>query len=278
MDHGTSEAKMMCRKSAFVVAVATVAAMSVGCDSGGKKEGSGDNPLTAASQARGAKLYDSWFKEKGVTLTDPNPGYALTAGKQTSITATWRCSECHGWDYAGSAGVNGSGSHFTGVTGLQDVPSDPPDETFQIVHDGVPGEGMTAFSPQLSDSDIWDLVKFLTEGVVDLTPYLDGATGAPLAGDPARGKDLFENGLPGADPAHTCAHCHGLDGKKLNFHEPPEAPEYLGTVADNPWMVQHRIRFGVAGEPEMPSFELDMGWTMENVMDVISYVRTLPTE
>ena len=31
---------------------------------------------------------------------------------------TWRCKECHGWDYAGKDGAYGSGDHRTGIVGV----------------------------------------------------------------------------------------------------------------------------------------------------------------
>ena len=64
---------------------------------------------------RGAQLYDKWF---AVLSVEP-PGEDMPIwGRQTTNTRsgpdTWRCVECHGWDYWGAQGAYASGSHQTG--------------------------------------------------------------------------------------------------------------------------------------------------------------------
>jgi thiosulfate dehydrogenase len=248
------------------------AVFSIAC-AGGVKE---STPYQQANLTRGGRLYDNWMKEKGVTPTSKNPGYALTSGKSTSVTATWRCNECHGWDYRGIEGVYAAGTHFTGVEGLLEAARDAPDELFNTIRDGVDGQAMSSFATeQFTDSDVWDLVKFIKEGTVNLASRIDG-TGALVGADAAAGRQLFEHG-PGNNAALACASCHGADGREVNFHVPPQAPEYLGTVASNPWEFQHHVRFGYAGGLVMPSFN-DHGMTIANVLDVLAYVQTLPTQ
>ena len=48
--------------------------------------------------ARGGQLYDNWMD---VLELDPPPGRhpAYSAAGQKDGAATWRCKECHGWDY-----------------------------------------------------------------------------------------------------------------------------------------------------------------------------------
>jgi thiosulfate dehydrogenase len=74
----------------------------------------------------------------------------------------------------------------------------------------------------------------------------------------------------------TCASCHGVDGKKINFHDADD-PEYLGTVASgNPWEFFHKVLFGQPGAP-MPS-GIGLGWSAEEIADLAAYAQTLPTE
>lgn len=238
---------------------------------------SSSTPYQRADLVRGARLFDNWMKEKRLTLTTPNPGYALTQGKSTSVTASWRCNECHGWDYRGKDGAYATGSHFTGVIGVLDARADPPEEVFDTVRNGVEGKAMTAFGKQqFSDADIWDLAKFLREGTIDLKANTD-ATGNLVGGDAVAGKVLYEQGLPGTDYYQTCAYCHGTDGRRVNFHTAPQAPEYLGTVTDSPAQFVHHVRFGYAGGNVMPAHH-DRGWTVKNVLDVLAYAETLPTK
>jgi len=231
-----------------------------------------------ASLTRGGRLYDDWMEERGVTVTQPNPGYALTMGKVTDAPQTWRCTECHGWDYRGVEGAYRTGAHFTGVMGVLHARQDPKEELFEVIKNGIEGEAMSAFGSQAySDEDLWDLVRFLKEGTVELSLHLD-PEGGLLHADAAAGKVLFEQGLPGTDPAKTCVACHGADGKKVNFHEGEAEPEYLGTVAaEDPWEFQHHVRCGHPGGLTMPAFQ-DLGWTLENVLDVLAFVRTLPAQ
>lgn len=247
-----------------------------GCEATTPARMSEPTPYEQASVTRGARLYDNWMKEKGVTVTEPNPGYALTAGQSTNPTATWSCNECHGWDYRGVEGAHGTGAHYTGVMGVLHAKSDEADELFELIKNGIPGEAMPGFAAQAhSDAEIWDLVKFVKEGTLDLSEHIE-ADGNLKHADAAAGKVLFEQGLPGSDPALACAACHGADGRKVNFHPAPAEPEYLGTVSDNPWQFQHHVRFGYAGGLTMPAFS-ERGWTMQNIVDVLAHVQTLPT-
>jgi mono/diheme cytochrome c family protein len=240
---------------------------------------SNTTPYQRADLTRGARLFDNWMGELGVTPTTINPGYLLTKGTSKSVTATWRCNECHGWDYLGVDGAYKTGSHFTGVQGLLVAQPDAPEEIFGFIQNGSEAKGMIAFGAHESftDEDIWDLVKFIKEGMVDLSGKIDFATGLTITGDVARGKELYEKGLPGTNSFQTCLYCHGPDGRKVNFHTAPQAPEGLRNVADSPFQFVHHVRFGKAGGVLMPPYH-DRGWTVDNAVDVLAYSLTLPAK
>ena len=265
-------------KNRSVCAAAAVLGLvlSAGC---GKTYATDTTPYQRADLTRGARLFDNWMGEKGVTPTAINPGYSKTQGTSKSITASWRCNECHGWDYRGVDGAYRTGSHFTGVQGLLEPQGDPPEHLFEIIQGGSEAKGMTAFGVQQSftDEDIWDLVKFIKEGMVDLSGKIDFATGLTITGDVARGKELYEKGIPGTNKFQTCLYCHGPDGRKINFHTAPQAPEGLRNVADSPFQFAHHVRFGKAGGVLMPPYH-DRGWTVDNVVDVLAYSLTLPAQ
>ncbi|MBF8268140.1 MAG: hypothetical protein HW388_1648 [Dehalococcoidia bacterium] len=76
-------------------------------------------PATAESIAKGGRLYDKWVKEAGVT----QPGgdqtlWALQTSNVRTGVDTYRCKECHGWDYKGIGGAYSKGSHKTGFPGV----------------------------------------------------------------------------------------------------------------------------------------------------------------
>jgi len=124
------------------------------------------------------------------------------------------------------------------------------------------------FSTVMNDAAITDLANFLKTGLVDPRQYIDYATGTPKNADANQGKSLYDG---------LCGDCHGLDGTTFNFAS-PEAPEFIGTLAvDNPQEFLHKARFGQPGSnPMMPS-TFDLGWSIQNVVDVMAYAQTLPT-
>lgn len=217
------------------------------------------------SVSRGGRLYDNWWSEAGLdTPTGDQPLWASQSTNTRSGADTWRCKECHGWDYKGAEGAYGSGSHFTGYAGVLNAASKSFDELVAILtgksnadHDfSVMGEASVA-----------DLASFLKEGVLDVGPYINAETKAGIGGDAAHGLQLFTS---------ACAACHGSDGLLINFGNADE-PEYVGTIAvDNPWEFIHKVRLGQPGSA-MPA-AIDSGWSLEDVIDVLTFAQTLPLE
>jgi mono/diheme cytochrome c family protein len=250
--------------------VSTSALLGCGSDS----EPSEPAPsFQSADIKRGGRLYDEWWAVPGVKdPTEPgtNPGYAKTTGTQTG-SVTWRCKECHGWDYRGKDGAYAMGSHATGAPGLLGVPqSDEPDELFGAIKNGKANTAMSAFGSHLSDRDIWDLVKFIKDGMIDISSLINASTKKPVSANASQGAPLF---------AGTCAltSCHGADGKAVNFGTAAE-PEFVGTVAaDNPWEFFHKVRAGQPGT-DMPSALTDTRWSVQQIMDVLAHAQTLPTQ
>ncbi|MEK7730487.1 MAG: hypothetical protein AAB363_01385, partial [Planctomycetota bacterium] len=71
---------------------------------------------------RGGLLYDKWWVVNGAPApTGKHPLYPpLPVGQQSGST-TYRCKECHGWEYLGKDGRYESGSHYTGIKGVLDA-------------------------------------------------------------------------------------------------------------------------------------------------------------
>ncbi|MFQ5340130.1 MAG: c-type cytochrome [Anaerolineae bacterium] len=218
--------------------------------------------------SRGARLYDKWWGELGVDA--PTADHLLWATQSSNTRSgkdTWRCKECHGWDYMGVDGAYGSGSHKTGFAGVYSTAqSKSVDDLVAALKGGANPDH--DFSSYMDDAALTDLATFMKEGPVDDREYIDYSTKAPKNGDKEHGKQLFDG---------LCAACHDADGTKINFHT-PEAPEYVGTVAgDNPWEFFHKVRFGQPGsDPAMPATS-DLGWSVQDAVDVLAYAQTLPT-
>jgi len=210
-------------------------------------------PESAADPIRGGRLWDNWMVVAGVGgPSDDHPLYP-PEGQQTGST-TYRCKECHGWDFKGANGAYGSGSHYTGISGVLGSTLSP-SETFQIIrNDDVPnGHGFHGYG--LSDADIWDLVDFMQTHVIETDAYISPAT-ASFIGNPAFGENYYDNPTGGLNKCSGCHDewdpLHGYRGTQLNFGTSGD-PQWIGTVAvDNPWEFFHKVRFGQPGEVGMP--------------------------
>ncbi|MEE9252720.1 MAG: cytochrome c, partial [Thermodesulfobacteriota bacterium] len=164
----------------------------------------------------------------------------------------------------GVDGAYGSGSHFTGILGIFGASGLDPQTLFNIIAEGVlgPTGEMTGYmEDELSDDDIWDLVRFIVLGLIDDNDFIDFDTKAVIDPDLDNGMTLFGS---------VCAFCHGLDGQAIEF----DGAGIRELADDNPWETMHKIRFGHPGTA-MPS-SIDMGWTNEDVRDVLGYAQTLP--
>ena len=219
------------------------------------------------SASKGGMLYDKWWKVLG--LDEPTEDHPLWATQSTNTRSggdTWRCKECHGWDYKGADGAYGSGSHFTGFVGVLDASRSKTPAEILAALDGTqyPDHDFSG----VGEEALGDLSIFLSEGLVDVGPFIDPESKAAVGGDGTHGEELF-NGL--------CAACHGPDGQTFNFGD-EEEPEYVGTIAvDNPWEFIHKVRAGQPGsEPPMPS-AIVSGWSIQDGVDVLTYAQTLPT-
>ncbi|MEW6753300.1 MAG: c-type cytochrome [Candidatus Latescibacterota bacterium] len=228
------------------------------------------SPAHSQSVAIGGRLYDEWWAQVGVDA--PAGNQALWASQSTNTRSgavTWRCKECHGWDYKGVAGAYGSGSHRTGFPGVLDAGTRLSEAELTAWLDGTanPDHDFSA----MGTDQLPHLARFLKQGLVDMAPLIDAGTKGAVGGEGSRGQQLYQG---------SCAItvCHGADGTAVNFSGDPADPEFVGTVAkDNPWEFIHKVRVGQPGSnPPMPA-GADMGWSMQDVVDLLTYSQTLPT-
>ena len=181
--------------------------------------------LNDASIARGGRLYDKfWAENQTAKPAADHPSYIKDGkyGKENS----WRCKECHGWDYKGKDGAYAKGSHATGIKGIQGAAGKDPAAIAAQLRDKV--HGYT--EAQLSARDVADLALFVSKGQGNLAKYLDANK---AKGDGARGANVYGT---------LCAGCHGEDGKKVKDGPP------LGSVADNGAEMMHKLLNGQPGE------------------------------
>src|SRR3990172_2406752 len=76
-------------------------------------------PELAGDMIRGGLLYDVWWDVVGADApTTDQPLWKTQTTNTRTGPDTWRCKECHGWDYKGVDGAYGAGSHKTGFAGI----------------------------------------------------------------------------------------------------------------------------------------------------------------
>jgi len=207
-----------------------------------------------ADPVRGGLLYDKWWKVNGEAEPSGNHALYPAAGSQAGST-TWRCKECHGWDYKGKDGAYAEGSHFTGIKGVYDARN----KTVGELYNAIGKKNLP-----LSEQDKLDLIKFLKESLVEADKYIifSGIQRKSITGDTANGSALFSGGLAG------CSGCHGADGTQ-------SLERTIGDYStDNPWEILHKIRFGHPGS-SMPSM-IESGLTLDEMVDILTFSQTLP--
>lgn len=214
----------------------------------------------------GAQLYDKWFAVlDGVTPSGNMLIWSRQSTNSRSGLDTWRCSECHGWDYLGVEGAYGSGSHMTGFPNVMALSAEM---SSSEIMDHLKGSKDPAhdFSKYLSDADLLKVADFLKFGTINDQEYINPVSLKVVNENLENGKSLYQS---------SCVKCHGEDGKLIVF-KTEGIDEYLGSVANrDPWRFLHRTRFGVAGT-EMP-IGYELGWTPEDGRDILAYAQTFPT-
>ncbi|MDH5778511.1 MAG: cytochrome c [Gammaproteobacteria bacterium] len=235
--------------------------------------------------AKGGRLYDKWWQEYNLKKpASTHPAYP-SSGKKKGAT-TWRCKECHGWDYRGNKGAYNKGSHYTGIKGIRNYSGKPINQIVKILKDKN-----HQYDSVMLDRALQLIAQFVSKGQVDTTRFIDDKT-KKAKGDVNIGKHIF---------ADKCVRCHGLEGKDINFGDILE-PEFVGTVASkNPWEAVHKIYNGHPGSEmgpkimhsnrqihqrhhmglikpreSMPYMRNELSET--GILHLLTYIQTLPAE
>ncbi|HYG86664.1 MAG TPA: c-type cytochrome [Azospirillum sp.] len=207
-----------------------------------------------ASVARGGRLYDTWYKENRRTPpAHVHPAYPVELAAGVQPRTTWRCKECHGWDYRGRDGAYGEDAHRTGIKGIRAFDGGDPAAVMAVLGDATHG-----FDRLLSERDKADLAAFVTRGQVDMDALIDRDTRA-ARGDGARYAAHYQT---------ICAPCHGMEGRNIRTMPP------LGRIAaGDPWRALHGILNGHPGEVMPPLRAL----SHTEMAGILAYTQTLPT-
>lgn len=221
--------------------------------------GAPDNPSRAWTLAAGGRLYDKYWAAQGKDApTGTHPLYPKIG--KVKGPDTFRCKECHGWDYRGKDGNYKSGSHFTGIIGIRAMVGEDPAAIAKTIRAAPHNYSKS----MIGAAELARLAAFVSRGQHDARQWIDRKTRKSI-GNKARGQGIFQT---------TCAACHGFDGKLLNWGTDKE-PEFVGTAATNfPEEILHKIR---NGHPGSIMINLRM-LPMRMAADVLAYAQTLPVK
>jgi thiosulfate dehydrogenase len=210
----------------------------------------------------GGLLYDNWLKLKGIKINNTHPMFP--DDKKKNGVTSWRCKECHGWDYLGKEGCyHDNHVSYVGIKGVYDVRNRSPEELYFAIADRDEHHDFKKYL-RLSASDIWSLVKFIREGLVDFRKVMN--PDRSINGDPKKGRIFYWQ---------HCAECHGGDGNKILSREELEGAHGVGWEANaDPQETLHKIRWGHPGT-DMPSAIIDKGLSDQDTIDILSYCQQL---
>lgn len=198
----------------------------------------------------GGLLYDNWTKYTQNPPADTHPAYPESGKKKKTVT--WRCTTCHGWDYAGKDGA--SAKDKLGIKGIRGAAGMEPAKVVALLKDN----NHKYTEQMLSAEQMEALGAFVSKGQVDMSAVIDLQSKKAKGGDAAKGRGYYDT---------LCANCHGLDGKKIS------AMEAMGAIANkNPWEVLHKIRSGQPGE-NMPAL---LALPQDIAVDLLAYTQSMP--
>lgn len=247
-----------------------------------------------ASASKGGILYDKfWAAEAGFDTSNVN------IAKFNTYADFFRCKQCHGWDLYGSNGFYNNRApkkNRPNVSNLnlfeiaqdksylelfeamktdvnrRDIVFDL--ATYDPATNATEGDKMPNYSQLLTDAQLWDLVKFMKEGVIDVTQLYD----ATYTGTYPTGSTSFSNwGKDGnavngnAYYTTNCVLCHGADGKKIAL-EGISLGKFFRT---KPNEVQHKIKFGQLGTAMTGKFQITLA-EMKDLYKACSNTATYP--
>ncbi len=284
------------RRLSFLLLVSVVVAFT-SCK---KTETPTDDPndvaYAAADAAKGGIMYDKfWATESGFDQNDAN------LAKFNDYSNFFRCKQCHGWDGLGNKGAyinrkpKTSRPNVTAFDMMEVRQNDAPIDIFNAIKgiggdrrdisydlsaydpasNNVDGDMMPDFSQILTDAQIWDLVKFIKEGMFDVTELYDATyegtypTGSVtfsnlgLDGNAANGKTFY---------AANCAACHGADGTTLALEDDKTVGSFARTKANE---AQHKVHYGQLGTAMTGQFDLSVS-DMKDLYKALSSETDFP--
>lgn len=224
----------------------------------------------AADGPRGGILYDNW--------TSTEAGISNIPSEVTAKKDFYRCKACHAWDglgnkasYINRAGNDNRPNCATSSDLRAYVGSHNIKETFNAIKNmgGRTKSSLKSYSDVMpdygtliSDTDVWDLVKYLFEEAVNVDLLYDYQTSGIYPTGTITYSNIGKDGVAATGQAYlttNCTPCHGADGKALDL-----GGKSLGKFGrEKPNELWHKAKFGQPGS-SMAAF----GSTIQELKDL----------
>ena len=220
-------------------------------------------------------MYDKFWASES-DFNQSNPNIATLSAKSDFF----RCKQCHGWDGLGNKGAYINRGPRTSRPNVSEIDlyslsqSKTPKQLFDVLTktsgrrniatdlstydpstNKTEGDKMPNLIELLTEDQIWDLVKFLKEGMLDVRQLYDATTTGTYPtgtwtvsnigtnGNAANGKTYF---------ATNCSGCHGATGTTLLL-EGMTAGEFTRKKGNE---AQHKIHYGQLGSSMTGKFNI----------------------
>lgn len=259
------------KKIYFLLAIALLSLASC------KKDDETTQPVVSdydkADAVKGGILYDKfWATEANYDVSD-----AAKISHLNRYADFYRCKQCHAWDLMGTEGSynsRGPRASTTTAAGRPNIANSlvqsrakSAQQLFDNIKSGTNRRsisdsiGVTEYNPTtnssvgdkmpnygalLTDAQIWDLVKFLKEGAIDVTTLYDGTYTGTYPTGKASYSNLGKDGNASSGKtfySSNCASCHGTTGTSI-LMESMTVGKFTRSKA---YEVQHKVKFGQLG-------------------------------
>lgn len=256
-------------------------------------------PYDSAVGANGGIMYDKFWVIASYDQASPN------IAKLNANPDFFRCKQCHAWDGLGTAGsYNNRGPktnrpNISVINLYQLAQSKTEQQLFDalkktegrrsIITDlstynpktpstQVEGDKMPNLNELLTDAQLWDMVKFLKTGMIDVSKLYD----ASYTGTYPTGKSVFSNvGLDGNEAngnvyyKTNCASCHGTDGKSIRNLDATFGMTVGKFTRTKPNELQHKIHYGQLGSSMGGKFNISVS-EMKDLYKAMANTTTYP--
>ena len=225
-----------------------------------------ETPYQKATSVKGGIMYDKfWASEANIPLLIEDTDLL------NDNANFFRCKQCHAWDGLGNTGSYiGRGPSMTrpnvsslnlyelaqsktkeelvealkNTSGRRDIGYDL--SQYDPATNKEEGDKMPNLTQIMGDKELWNLVKFMKEGMFDVSQLYTGLYEGAYPSGIASYSDIGLSGNAGIGDAYystNCAGCHGADGTSISL-----GGKGVGYFARyKPYELQHKTKYGQLG-------------------------------